>query len=130
MTHSSTSKKKIGIVLSTVPGYSETFFRNKIKGLRQHGMEVTLFVDYGNTSPSDQVACKVVVAPEFEGSLFMKFSRVVPVILKLLFKTPGRARILYQLEKKDGRSFKNRLKNLLRNQFFLEHDLDWIHFGY
>jgi colanic acid/amylovoran biosynthesis glycosyltransferase len=37
--------KKIGIVLSSTPGYSETFFKSKIKGLQESGYDVTLFVD-------------------------------------------------------------------------------------
>ena len=36
---------KIGLVLSRPPGYSESFFRNKISGLIKHGIEVELFVD-------------------------------------------------------------------------------------
>jgi uncharacterized protein (UPF0218 family) len=38
-------KVKIGIVLSNPPGYSETFFVNKIKFLKDAGFEVYLFVD-------------------------------------------------------------------------------------
>ena len=33
---------KIGLVLSSPPGYSETFFRSKIKGLQANGYEVVL----------------------------------------------------------------------------------------
>ena len=35
--------KKIGLVLSQPPGYSETFFNSKIKGLQENGHEVILF---------------------------------------------------------------------------------------
>ena len=31
---------KIGIVLSQTPGYSETFFNSKIKGLLKNGVDV------------------------------------------------------------------------------------------
>ena len=36
---------KIGIVLSSTPAYSETFFNSKIKGLQKNGFEVVLFVN-------------------------------------------------------------------------------------
>ena len=39
---------KIGIVLSSTPSYSETFFISKIKGLQKHGFEVVLFVNHTN----------------------------------------------------------------------------------
>ena len=39
---------KIGIVLSSLPLYSETFFISKIEGLQKCGFEVVLFVGYGN----------------------------------------------------------------------------------
>ena len=37
--------KHIGLVLPSVPGYSETFFLNKIKGLLKNGFKVSLFVE-------------------------------------------------------------------------------------
>ena len=36
---------KIGIVLSSIPAYSETFFNSKIKGLQKNGFEVVLFIN-------------------------------------------------------------------------------------
>ena len=39
---------KIGLVLSSTPSYSETFFISKIKGLQKHGFEVVLFVNHTN----------------------------------------------------------------------------------
>ena len=39
---------KIGLVLPSVPGYSETFFTNKIKGLKAAGHTVIIFIDSGD----------------------------------------------------------------------------------
>ena len=36
---------RIGIVLSSIPAYSETFFNSKIKGLQKNGFEVFLFIN-------------------------------------------------------------------------------------
>ena len=40
---------KIGLVLSSTPAYSETFFNSKIKGLQKNGFEVVLFVNSKDT---------------------------------------------------------------------------------
>ena len=36
--------KHIGLILPSIPGYSETFIYNKINGLLQSGFRVSLFV--------------------------------------------------------------------------------------
>ena len=54
---------KIGIVLPSVPGYSETFFTSKIKGLQANGFEVILFVN--NFSSKTALDCTVISSPKF-----------------------------------------------------------------
>jgi colanic acid/amylovoran biosynthesis glycosyltransferase len=120
---------KIGIVLSSVPGYSETFFRNKIKGLQDNGFEVILFVDY-NPSNNADFPCEIVSSPDFSGTSFKKFVKSITSVLKALFFQPKRSLILYKLDKTDGVVFKRRLKNLILNQFLLTKSLDWLHFGF
>lgn len=41
---------KIALILSSPPGYSETFFRSKIKGLQENGHEVVLITSKSNRS--------------------------------------------------------------------------------
>ena len=119
----------IGIVLSTVPGYSETFFRNKIKGLQSSGFEVVLFVDY--TSPDDHLfPCKVVAATDVSGGFIKTVFNSVLSIIKAIIYHPKRSMNLYYLDKKDGKSLQNRLKFAILNQFFLKEKLDWLHFGF
>lgn len=36
---------RIGLVLAATPPYSETFFRNKIRILTEHGFDVVLLTD-------------------------------------------------------------------------------------
>lgn len=129
MTKLNSSKTKIGIVLSSVPGYSETFFRNKIKGLQNNGMEVTLFVDEFKITTHD-LSCKVVEAPMFNGGFISKLSKSLIATFKCFFKNPKQSFALYNLDKKDGIPFKQRIKNLIFNQYLLDQDLDWLHFGY
>src|SRR5690554_3823394 len=123
MKNNHTNPLKIGIFLTSVPGYSETFFRNKIKGLQAQGFEVILFVN----SQGDTIdfPCEVVVAPDFRGKLLKTVSNGVLTFFKVLFSTPKRSLRLYLFDKADDVPFNRRFKNLILNQFFLSYDLDW-----
>ena len=122
-------KARIGIVLSSVPGYSETFFRNKIKGLQENGYKVILFVDYFKPSDTNSL-CEVRVAPSFHKGILKTFINTIKGLLSILFINPKKSLTLYQLDKKDGIAFRNRLKQLVRHQFLLSESLDWLHFGF
>src|SRR5690554_7331489 len=60
---------KIGLVLSQPPGYSETFFRSKIKGLKEKGVEVHLFCQNKN---DDFTLCPLVVSPKVSKNPFLQ----------------------------------------------------------
>ncbi|MDG5492233.1 glycosyltransferase family 4 protein [Psychroserpens sp. SPM9] len=122
-------KLTIGLVLSTVPKYSETFFRNKIKGLQANGFEVILFVDYA-TAHDDDFLCDCVVAPNFGKSKLTSISYSIASLFKSLFKHPKRSYKLFKLDKQDGLSFNKCFRNLIVNEFLLTRDLDWLHFGF
>jgi glycosyltransferase involved in cell wall biosynthesis len=122
-------KPIIGIVLSTVPRYSETFFRNKIKGLESNGYDVILFVDYLQKGDLG-FPSKIVASSNFGGPVLSTVLNSVISLLKLLFLYPKRGFRLYQLDKQDGKSFKKRIRNLIVNQFLLSQKLDWLHFGF
>lgn len=122
-------KTTIGIVLSTVPRYSETFFRNKIKGLQDNGFDVTLFVDYVEDGDLD-FPCAIISAPNFGKHRLKSLLNSLGALIKTLFLHPKRSFKLYQLEKKDGIAFKNRIRNLTVNEFLLTKPLDWLHFGF
>lgn len=124
-----TSKLKIGIVLSSMPGYSETFLRNKIKGLHKNKVDVTLFLDTPPENISD-LPCKVVFSPNFNANVFSKLVVICKAAIKCIVLHPKRSMLHYNLEKKDGVPFKNRIKNLIRNQYLLNQYLDYLHFGY
>tara|TARA_R110002012_G_scaffold319389_2_gene539639 strand:+ start:23076 stop:24272 length:1197 start_codon:yes stop_codon:yes gene_type:complete len=119
----------IGLVLSSVPQYSETFFRNKIKGLQKKGFRVVLFVDY--YEPEDSTFdCEIVASPHFGGSFFKRLFYSFIVILKAVFFSPKCSFRLFKLNRVDGISLKANLKQLVLNQFFFSQDLDWLHFGF
>lgn len=122
-------KNKIGLVLSSPPGYSETFFRNKIRGLQEHGYEVVLFVENLDQIPDD-LNCSIYAAPSFNGGIVLKAMIFFGVLIRSFISHPMRTLRLYHLEKADGVSIKRRLKHIVLNAFILKHHVDWLHFGF
>ncbi|WP_299399505.1 glycosyltransferase family 4 protein [uncultured Gelidibacter sp.] len=120
---------KIGLVLPALPGYSETFFRNKILGLQNHGIKVVLFVNH-DKNRTHYLNCKVYQAPKLNGSIFTKVFNVIWVMMRALFITPKKTYALFLLNKQDNFSLKENFKNIITNQFLLYQKLDWIHFGF
>ena len=119
----------IGLVLSSVPGYTETFFRNKIKGLQESGYTVILFVDYFRHE-EDPFICKVVHTGNFNGFSIKFLIKVFVAIIKTVFIHPKKSIAYFSLDKADGLSYKRCIKNVLLNEPFFNHQLDWLHFGY
>ncbi len=117
---------RIGLVLSKTPGYSETFFINKIKGLQEYGHEVFLFVQQKEASFS---LCNVIVAPTIhKNSIYTAFS-FIWTYFTLIFYPKPLMRFIY-LELQYGRSIYQLLKNVYFNASLLKAQLDWIHFGF
>lgn len=120
---------KIGLVLPSTPGYSETFFRNKILGLQQNGIKVILFV---NDYKSDEyfLNCKVIKAPRLDGNKFKVVLNIFMQVLKMVLVSPRNSLKLFILNKKDKLSTTQNIKQVIANQFLLTEKLDWIHFGF
>lgn len=129
MPDSKTTSQTIGIVLSTVPRYSETFFRNKIKGLQENGFNVVLFVDYVEEGDLD-FPCTVIASANYNTSSLKSFSNIAKALFKSIFNHPKTSIRLLRLERKDGLSLKNSLRNTLVNEFLLRKKVDWLHFGF
>lgn len=125
----SSNNKCIGLVLSSVPGYTETFFRNKIKGLQSIGYSVILFVDNGKTNDSNFI-CKVVSAGIYKGASFKLFYNYIRALFRTLFVHPKRSYMHFKLDKVDGLSRFGCFKNLMLHEHFFNYQLDWLHFGY
>ncbi|MBI9061382.1 MAG: glycosyltransferase family 4 protein [Marinilabiliaceae bacterium] len=117
----------VGLVLSSLPGYSETFFRNKIHVLKQHGFQVILFTSY-TIQKSDLDFKKG--PPEFKSNPLFYFMRVIIELLHLLLVVPGRVIRLVTLEWADGKGISQIMKNLYSNSHILRSNLDWLHFGF
>lgn len=118
---------KIGLVLSKPPGYSETFFRSKIKGLINAGFEVVLFVQ--ETSLEFSLS-KVVTSPRKDSNKVLNLWSVLYALFKLLWNFNRLNRFL-KLEKQSGRNFIRAFKNSINNSHLITYKkLDWLHFGF
>lgn len=118
---------KIGIVLSNPPGYSETFFTSKIKGLQSNGIEVILFVQNNNTNFK---LCPVYQAPKaypnypiIQTLLTIKVLFTLIPFLKTVLK-------FIKLERKENTSLLQIVKKIYLNSHILRHKVDWLHFGF
>jgi colanic acid/amylovoran biosynthesis glycosyltransferase len=119
---------KIGIVLPSVPGYSETFFTSKIKGLQSHGFEVALFVN--NYAKNASLNCEIIIAPKFSKNKGKNTFVSLLCLLKAVLFHYKNTQNLYQLDKKEGLSFSKRMKSIVLNSHLLTQKLDWLHFGF
>ncbi|MBU3677395.1 MAG: glycosyltransferase family 4 protein, partial [Chitinophagaceae bacterium] len=113
---------RIGLVLAATPPYSETFFRNKIRVLKEQGYEVILLVDKQKGAFD---ACPVKIG----------FSATAGPIAWLLVMwrlcaNLRRALNLFRANKADGFSLKKNWTSLLTSAHILNEQLDWLHFGF
>mgnify|MGYP001080904328 CR=1 FL=1 len=117
---------KIGLVLSSTPAYSETFFNSKIKGLLENGFEVLLFVQHKQANFS---LCKVVESPKiYKNAIFQFFAIIYEFILLVpYFKAVSKFLILEHSQKT---SIINCIKKTYLNADLLKQQLDWLHFGF
>jgi len=117
---------KIGLVLSKPPGYSETFFISKIKGLQRHGFEVTLFCQNDDENFNDcpvYKQSKIVRSPWVQFILFLlTFVKLVPYHKQLIR--------YIRLERAQNTPAIQLLKKIYLNAYLLKAKVDWLHFGF
>lgn len=117
----------IGIVLAATPGYSETFFHSKIRGLIAASHKVTLFT--GRSDPKFNL-CPVVLSPDVSQIKAVQLLQMLFSLFKVSVRAPGQVHRFYQLERRSGRTFRMALENLYLNSHILTYKLDWLHFGF
>lgn len=116
----------IGIVLSSPPGYSETFFRNKIRFLEEKGIKVIVFVDKITNIKANY---DLVEGFSWNGNWLQKTIKLIQAFLRLLL-SPARAVKLYNLNRKSGFAKRENVLSLLSSAHILRFKLGWIHFGF
>lgn len=120
---------RIGLVLPSLPGYSETFFKNKIKGLKENGHEVILYINNPSSNKKTYNG-PVKYAPNLSENTILRGFYSLVALVNLVFFSFKSTRRYYQLEKADGSSFSKIIKRLIINSHILKCKLDWLHFGF
>jgi colanic acid/amylovoran biosynthesis glycosyltransferase len=114
---------RIGLVLAATPPYSETFFRNKIRILSEHGYEVVLLSDKQNGKFD---LCEERVG--FSGGR-VSILMVLTTILRLVINFPQAVK-LFNANRMDGFSLNKNWLSLFTSAHILGLKLDWLHFGF
>lgn len=117
---------RIALVLAAPPGYSETFFNSKIKGLQENGHEVILF-----TGPSQETytACTHIKSPEVHKYLLIQLLKVCLIGVQLLRQIKV-VRRYFKLERKHGCTIKRAVEKIYLNSQLLKFKGDWLHYGF
>lgn len=117
---------KVALVLSSAPGYSETFFNSLIKGLQENGHEVLLYTSHCDFTYK---LCKHVKHPRIHRNYIVQILLMLYKGLTLLFHINS-VRRYFLLEKKEGTSLKRTFEKIYLNAELLKFKGDWIHFGF
>jgi colanic acid/amylovoran biosynthesis glycosyltransferase len=117
---------KIGIVLSSTPGYSETFFRSKIQGLQDNGIDVHLFCF---TAKEDFNLCPVTVIRKISDNTILQSWYFIKEFILLLPYLPTVIKYV-KLERNEGEKWGAIFKKVYLNTNLLKAKVDWLHFGF
>lgn len=118
---------RIGIVLSSAPGYSETFFKTKINGLARNGFQVILFA-LGKRNP--ELNClQIRPYPVFQ-FLFLRVLSVLFIVPFIFLCAPQSVFRFWNYEKENGLSYVAIIKSIYLNAHILTKKLNWLHFGF
>lgn len=116
----------IGLILAKPPGYSETFFNSKIKGLQKKGFKVSLYCQEGR---KDFDLCKTYTRPRLIANPFLQLIYMLFHYTGLLGSLPQVYRF-YKLEKKEGTRISVIAKRIYLNAHILKAKVDWLHYGF
>lgn len=117
---------QIAIILSKPPGYSETFFTSKIKGLQDNGIDVIL---YCQQPSAHWKLCPVVLAPKVSSNAFVQFGWFLTIFFSIVpyFRTVLR---YFKLERNENTPVGQVFKKIYLNAHLLKAKSDWLHFGF
>ena len=116
-------KLNIGLVLPALPGYSETFINNLIRGLVNHGFKASLFV----AGKGDTESVNVSVPIYYQVNTKYKFN-LWAVLSTTLLLNPIVCFQFLRLEINSHGDWIKALKNLIINSHIISKPLDWVHF--
>jgi len=115
----------IGLLLPTLPGYSETFIYSKINGLLESGYIVSLFINHYNKYDVFDIDIPVYS----QANVSKKY--LFPIILfVLIIMHPIIVFNFVRQERISNKSWSTILKHIIINSHILNKKLDWIHFEF
>jgi colanic acid/amylovoran biosynthesis glycosyltransferase len=117
---------RIALLLPQPPGYSETFFRSKIKGLIDNGHQLVLVTAATNKTFD---LCEHIQHPKVYKNPIRQLLSMLLVFIGLLSYWTKVNRYI-NLEQKEGTSFKRLVEKIYINASLLKLNADWIHFGF
>ena len=118
-------KLNIGLVLPAVSGHSETFIKNKINGLLEHGYKVSLYVGGNVNSNKIHESIPIYYQVDVNNKFHLLFTLITTFILH-----PLTCIRFFNLEKLSHGSGTKAVKNLIINSHIIRRPLDWIHFEF
>lgn len=121
---------KIGLVLSNTPGYSETFFVSKIKGLAEADNEIVLFAKRSGDLSWLPKSVKVVQPYSVSTNKAVQAVKTVFVVMWTFLTAHKATKTFVSLEKEDRASKMEIFKKIYLNAHILPYQLDWLHFGF
>ena len=119
------TRLKIGLVLPSTPGYSETFIWSKIEGLMKNDNIVSLFVNHHEKSNLINIQIPVYSQPDVSKSYLLPM-----ILLSLIMTHPIILIKFIWKEKISNRNWSNIVKNIIINAHILNKKLNWIHFEF
>lgn len=117
----------IGLVLSSVPSYSETFFITKINGLANAGMNVILFA---NGKTNKKLNCKHIKPYPIFNNKFLRILSVVFIVPIVFIMHPREVINFWKNERETNINVSTVVKNIYINSHILTKKLNWLHFGF
>lgn len=118
---------RIGLVMSSLPQYSETFLNSKIKGLQESGFDVVVFTGPGR---SPKAPFKHVPAYPSAGSAILRALMSILVVAFTLLRAPAPTLRFWKLKKREGAGVAGIMKSIYHNAHILPHRLDWVHYTF
>ena len=113
----------IGLILPTLPGYSEPFFYNQINGLIKNGFRVSLFLARKVDSEAVRLSIPIHYQVNINNKLYLLFSFIITCVMHPLICIR-----LFKLEIGSHGDWTRSLKNLIINFHIIGKSLDWLHF--